>query len=190
MIPAWEMSGVLPPIRPGEQGHSCDRSPYVTSLHHIVERFATSVERIDILQGYLNYRHEMHILGIELGFQWLNGSFMEQVELLEARPPNDLDVVTFFYLPVGTDQQAFAERIEYLFDHRQTKERFHVDAFPFLLGEPTENRQVRQVAYWYSMWSHRRYGEWKGFLQVDLSPREDGEAFAALAVKRQQGGLL
>jgi hypothetical protein len=39
------------------------------------------------------------------------------------------------------------------------------------------------VAYWYSMWSHRRDGMWKGFVQIDLSPSEDTPALAILASK-------
>ncbi len=33
MIPAWNLQGVIPPIRPGLQGSDADRSPYKTPLH-------------------------------------------------------------------------------------------------------------------------------------------------------------
>ena len=84
MIPAWNISGVLPPIRPGEQGHSHDRSPYVASLQQLVDRFATSYERSAILQGLLDYRRELYSSDIVRGFQWLDGSFLEQVEVMES----------------------------------------------------------------------------------------------------------
>ena len=32
------------------------------------------------------------------------------------------------------------------------------------------------IAYWYSMWSHRRDGSWKGFLQLDLHQARDADA--------------
>ena len=173
MIPTWNISGVLPPIQPGEAGHSPHRSPYVASMYQVVERFATSAERAGILQGLMDYRHELYLRGIVAGFQWLDGSFLEEIEALESPSPNDVDVVTFFSLPEGTDQRAFAAHITDLFDHEQTKQRFHVDAYPFLLAPQIVERGIRQITYWYSMWSHRRDGIWKGFVQVDLSPRED-----------------
>jgi hypothetical protein len=47
---------VLPPIRPGQPGHSPDRSPYRVSLTAVIERLATSSERIKILRGLIAYR--------------------------------------------------------------------------------------------------------------------------------------
>lgn len=34
-------------------------------------------------------------------------------------------------------------------------------------------RDVKVIAYWYSLWSHRRDDSWKGFVQVDLDPEQD-----------------
>jgi len=188
MIPSWNNSGVLPPIRPGEAGHSSDRSPYVVKLHRVVEHFATSSERFDILLGLLNYRRELHRAGLTRGFQWLDGSFMEQIEVAASRPPEDIDVVSFFYLPDGVSQIALFAQHESLFRPVLTKAQFHVDGYPYILGEPMAHHHVKQLAYWYSLWSHRRTGLWKGFLQVDLSPEEDVEAENVLALLRQEGG--
>lgn len=79
MIPAWNMAGVIPPIRPGQPGESLDRSPYIASLTTVVDRFALSPERLKILNGLLNYRSALHALGLTNGFQWLDGSFMENI---------------------------------------------------------------------------------------------------------------
>ncbi len=190
MIPAWNMSGVLPPIRPNKPGHDADRSPYLVKLHQVVDRFAASRDRTSILQGLLNYRKSLHELGIVKGFQWLDGSFMEQVEVLESRSPNDVDVVTFFSMPDGMSQRTLAEKHADLFIPQKTKVQYKVDAYPCILGEPTEVRHVKQIAYWYSMWSHRRNGLWKGFIQVDLSPDEDSAALKALELFQQEGGQL
>jgi hypothetical protein len=65
-----------------------------------------------------------------------------------------------------------------------------VDAYPFVLGEPTENRHVKQISYWYSMWSHRRDGTWKGFLQIDLAPNADAEAKQFLASVKKEKEVL
>ena len=190
MIPNWNMSGVLPPIRPNKPGTDADRSPYTVKLHRIVDRFAVSRDRTAILHGLLSYREALHDLGITQGFQWLDGSFMEHVEVLESRPPNDMDVVTFFSLPQGVSQRMLLEKAPDLFKSEQTKAQYKVDAYPCIIGEVTEGRHVRQIAYWYSMWSHRRNGLWKGFLQVDLSPEEDPAALKALELQQQEGGQL
>ncbi|MCX5634810.1 MAG: hypothetical protein NTW55_03065 [Planctomycetota bacterium] len=189
MIPDWNILGLLPPIRPGLPGNNADRSPYVANLHQVVERFATPPERTAILSGLLGYRHELHQLGIVAGFQWLDGSFMEQVEVLDSRAPRDVDVITFFSWPAGIDQQAMAAKHKRLFMSQQTKALFKVDGYPCILGESMEGRHVRQIAYWYSMWSHKRSGTWKGFVQVDLSPQEDAQAQKVLDLIAKEGGL-
>ena len=190
MIPAWNSQGTLPPVRPGKEGHEPDRSPYQVPLVYVVERFAKSQDRTQILNGFLRYRQALHDVGISSGFQWLDGSFMEQIEQLESRSPRDVDVVTFFHLPPGMDQQQMIQKHGNLFQPKETKNQFLVDGYPFLLGEVTANHHVKRVSYWYSMWSHRRSGLWKGFIQVDLSPGEDATALAALALIQQEGVQL
>lgn len=171
-IPEWNIKGLLPPINP-VQPASAERSPYPVDLLDVVMRFATSTERRKVLQGLLDFRAALHGMGLIDGFQWLDGSFMEQVERLENRAPRDIDVVTFVNVPDG-----FAPSDEALaaFDHDVVKEQFLVDSYLVELNLlPTDNL-VRKSAYWYSMWSHRRNQDWKGYLQVDLNPIHDKEA--------------
>ena len=40
----------------------------------------------------------------------------------------------------------------------------------------------------YSLWSHRRNGQWKGYLQIDLSPIDDTVAEANLSKMLNKGG--
>ncbi len=181
MIPAWNSAGVLPAIRPSQQGHSPDRSPYSVPLSDVIYQFATSPERILILKGLLDYRAALHKLGLTSGFQWLDGSFMENIETLEMRPPNDMDAVTYFYLPSGETQSSFAEKAGNLLSSNFVKTTYSVDAYPHVLGEPNDALQIRLISYWYSMWSHRRDGLWKGFIQVDLDPQEDVSARLVLS---------
>jgi len=179
-IPAWNSAGVLPPIRPNAPGSSPDRSPYAVDLAVVFDRFATSPERMTILDGLLRFRADLHAAGITSGFQWLDGSFPEQIEMFEGRAPRDMDVVTFFNLPRGMDQQSLAHRHGALFDQKHVKATYVMDAYFAVLGDPTDHWQVKRIAYWYSMWSHRRDGLWKGFVQVDLDPSQDGDARAIL----------
>ena len=99
-IPAWTAEGVLPLIH-SLQPMAAARSPYVVSLTDYVLRFGDTAERNRVLNGFLRYRAALHNAGVVEGFQWLDGSFLEHIEMTEGRPPNDIDVVTFYRLPVG-----------------------------------------------------------------------------------------
>lgn len=176
MIPDWTMDGIVPPIRPGLPGYSDDRSPYRVGLVDFIDRFAVTADRAAVLDGFLTYRAELHGLGVVNGFQWLNGSFLEHVEDTEGRSPRDIDVVTFFEIPPGQNQQGFFGAVRHLFDINHCKQTYSVDGYPHVLGESLDERNVRQISYWYSMWSHRRNGVWKGFVQVDLNPANDVDA--------------
>ena len=189
-IPDWNAQGVIPPINI-LQPTEAERSPYTVSLTDVVLRFGLSAERRKILDGFLRYRAALHTAGLVQGFQWLDGSFLEHVELLESRPPNDIDVVTFYKLPVGKTQLGLQVEAPDIFPNsrasKQTmKANYHVDAYAVHLGMVSE-RLIEQGTYWYSMWSHRRNQIWKGYVQVDLAPIEDAAAQAALVNLGKQG---
>ncbi len=184
MIPDWNIQGLLPPIKPGESGESPKRSPYEIDIASLIDHFTTSKQRCKILDGLLRYRQALYNAGIKEGFQWLDGSFMQDIETQESRPPNDIDVVTFLIIP-----DIFNEsRVKELFDIQYTKEEFFVDAYPFQLNLKYDKTAINSIAYWYSMWSHTRDGIWKGFLQVALEPSKDKEAMVLLeAIKKEKG---
>ena len=174
-IPDWDWNGLIPPIRPGtaedEETNPFTRSPYEVDLEQLVERFLTTTERSVLIRGFLDYRAALHQIGITTGFQWVNGSFVEEVEDWEENPhsPNDIDVVTFYYPPAAEEWQVLP-----LFYAEETKSRFHVDAQGIRLGIPLTEGIVADIAYYYGLWSHRRKDRaWKGFVQVDLSPGLD-----------------
>ncbi len=177
-VPTW-IHGVIPPINPLDP-ISPDRSPYSVALPDLILHFNMSPERRVILEGFLEYRKALHAVGLTDGFQWLDGSFMEDVENLENRPPKDIDVVTFYQLPAGVSQADVFNKNPMLFDHDHVKATFKVDAYPISLGASAV-RLVKQSAYWYSMWSHRRNDHWKGYLEVPLSPNLDNDALVNLA---------
>lgn len=129
MIPAWNLHGVIPPIRPGMLGSHSDRSPYQSSLASLIHAMGTSSARLDMLEGLLNFRSKIHDVGGSGGFQWLNGSFSENVEAVEGRAPRDVDVITFISLPPGQDEASFVEGNSLLFDHAYIRDTFRVDAY-------------------------------------------------------------
>jgi len=189
-IPAWNTHGVIPPINE-LLPTAAERSPYTVSLTDFVLRFSQSVERRNVLEGFLRYRAALHSVGLVQGFQWLDGSFLEHVEIIENRTPNDIDVVTFFELPAGKTQLDLHQQSPDLFPMTRAaqltlKNTYLVDAYlEHLRKEPA--RLVRQSSYWYSMWSHRRNKVWKGYVQIDLAPTDDAAALAELANLALQG---
>ncbi|EFG85379.1 hypothetical protein F1645_13670 [Novacetimonas hansenii] len=178
-IPEWNMAGVVPPIRPDADPAGKDRSPYRVSLSDFVDRFCLSVDRSIILRGLIDLRAQLHSIGITKGFQWIDGSFLEHIEDVEDRPPNDVDVVTFAFLPVGQTQVSFFPTLQPYLDRDRVKTTYKVDHFIRIL--PQVN--IHDVCYWYSLWSHRRDGMWKGYVEVDLAPTDDTHAAGLLATK-------
>jgi len=185
-IPPWTANGVLPPINPS-QPVSPDRSPYVVSLTDYVRRFGGTSERRTVIDGLIRYRAALHAVGLESGFQWLDGSFLEHVEWIEGRAPNDVDVVTFYRLPAGISQAQLAAKAGALFHNTSVKANYHVDGYLVHLGMDPE-LLTRRSTYWYSVWSHRRNQLWKGFVQVDLAPTEDATAATTLTSVSSSGG--
>lgn len=123
--------------------------------------------------GLLDLRAELRRHGVE-AVQWLDGSFVERVEVIEARPPRDIDVVTY----AANDLSALLGTP--LLSRNHVKKTYTVDHF---LIPPPRNPVfiVRTVSYWNAIFSHRRDGLWKGMLQVILSSdASDDEAARSL----------
>jgi hypothetical protein len=181
-IPDWNANGVIPPVSSAGPT-SAERSPYVASLSEFILRFDTSPKRHQILNGFMQYRGRLHTAGLTKGFQWLDGSFLENIEIKESRDPNDLDLVTFYFLPARANQRQIQLQAPGLFptntiERGNLKKNYFVDPY-FVSLESQTPLLVEQTTYWYSMWSHRRDFTWKGFVQIDLDPREDAHAARA-----------
>ena len=182
-IPNWTSKGVLPPVN-ALQPSSAERSPYRVKLLDVVMRFATSNERRKILKGFLDYRAALHSMTVTQGFQWLDGSFSEDVELLEKRPPRDIDLVSFIHTPPGFPATPIDPDV---FDHAHAKATYLVDSYIVEINLLPPDNLIKKSTYWYSMWSHRRTQEWKGYLEIDLSPVEDAASSAWLAAQMAEG---
>jgi len=187
MLPDWNVAGVVPPILPSVAGADPRRSPYEISTLQLVERFNFSDERREILRGLLQFRSALSNIGITNGVQWVDGSFLEDVENLEDRSPRDVDVVTFFHMPAGVTEVDLLNANPNLFDHAHVKDNFRVDSYFFPIGGMMDAHHLRAVTYWYSMWSHRRDGLWKGFAQLMLTDPSEADALEALEPP-QEGG--
>lgn len=163
-IPTFDHNDVLPP-HVGDVTQSANMSPYRVSSLEVAERFSTSPERATILLGWLDLRADLRRLNLGGGFQWLDGSFLEDVEKIRGVPPNDLDTVTFFLAPVGPVDPILAAVIQ---NHTATKNRYRVDHYLVPLADRPE-RLVDQTRFWFGLFSHQKStAVWKGMVQVDL----------------------
>ena len=177
-IPGFDIDGLLPPIRPGAPGHSRDRAPYRTDALTFCQRFGNTDERRIILHGWLQFRLRLQETSLNDGFQWVNGSFCEDIEVQETRPPGDVDVVTLARLG---DQLVLSRKLPpEVLDHDLCKETFHVDHYFVATDVPFSMDQGSMISYWSSLWSHRRAdNRWKGFVAIPLASN-DVEALAWL----------
>ncbi|MGJ7613154.1 MULTISPECIES: DUF6932 family protein [unclassified Variovorax] len=170
MIPNFNHSHVLPPFE-GERMTSAHSSPYAVAASELVQRFAINSQRSLVLDGLLRYRAALHEAGFMGGFQWLDGSFVENVEARENRPPRDIDVVTFAHPPAGMSKAQINRMMDTrpeLFDLDRCKKEFHCDTSLVNLTTAPE-WLVLQTRYWYGLYSHRRGDAlWKGMLQLPL----------------------
>ena len=178
-IPAFDgILNVLPPHL-GDPCEPGNHSPYPCTVHELCQRFLTSDRRRAILNGFLGLREELFNLGVR-GFQWLDGSFLEDIESQSARDPNDIDVVTFVADPFRlTDLSTLIAANGWLVDRNHTKATYLVDHFLVPLGSSPRDL-ISQSRYWYGLFSHRRDGVWKGMLTVDLNDPSDDVTAAAL----------
>jgi hypothetical protein len=183
MIPAFDLSNVLPPFVGATAVIENNMSPYKATMVEVTQRFGTSPERIEILDGLLRYRSALFSAGLVEGFQWLDGSFVENIEAIETRPPHDVDVVTFYHHHVpDAEWQTWLTANLHLFNPIHTKATYKCDVYGVDLQYPPEVL-VSRTRYWFGLFSHQRGGinrVWKGMVQVPLSPNDDALAQAAL----------
>ena len=184
-IPAFNFSGVLPPFLgadPIEQALMC---PYETTLVKIASNLCKSNERKEIFRGLLDYRQQLAAIGFTAGFQWLSGSFMEDIETTGPRPPRDIDVVTFTTMPPTVTNQAewlaFRAAHPDEMDPQQAKAKYKCDAY-FVDVRFGPNFIIDQTRYWFGLFSHTRGGVWKGMLQVPLPITQDDADASKLVV--------
>jgi hypothetical protein len=179
-IPAFDHNLVLPPHL-GDPVNRGQLSPYPCTTLDLCQRLGINAERRAILGKFLDFRDRLRVEGLTNGFQWLDGSFMEDVEARENRSPRDLDVVTVYWgYDLAFQSQLVAQFPEFA-SPRLSKAAYSLDHYTFDAGyDPTLT--LEQTRYWILLFSHNRQGVWKGMLKIDLNtPAEDAAARQELA---------
>lgn len=128
LIPDFNLNGVLPPFvgnTPGAQ--MALSSPYQCTPLELVERFSTSDHRKTLLRGFFKFREALRANGLEAGFQWVNGSFTENVEAL----PED-----------ATNFEHYARSF-----NMQTALKTAIDMYRFVRADT----KVKNLSFWRSL---------------------------------------
>ena len=149
----------------------------------LCQALATTPERRAILGKFLDFRERLRAEGLTNGFQWLDGSFLENIEARESRPPKDLDVITVYWGYDLAFQRQLLANFPEVANPALAKANYFLDHYPFDAGfDPTLT--VENTRYWILLFSHTRLGVWKGMLRVELNtPTEDAAARQELLTK-------
>lgn len=172
MIPSFDHNGVLPPYLVNPALGANLVSPYLTTSLEFCQRFSTSPQRIVILRKFISFRKEMRKFGIS-GFQYLDGSFLEDIENSTLnRPPNDLDLLTFFN-PFSPDQETliFADFADFA-NRTLCKTNYSLDHMPINLGTNPHDL-VEFTRYFIQLFTHNRSNVWKGMLKLDVGKLDE-----------------
>lgn len=174
-IPYFDHNHVIPPHL-GDPRIGTDISPFECTTIELCQRFSTSPKRIQILENFIKFRECINKAGISTGFQWLDGSFLENIELSENRNPRDLDVVTFFGGLTMIQQIDVRTKFPEFFSPKLAKDNFLVDHYA-VDYHYDPNLTIEMTRYWIQLFTHKRNGVWKGMLKIPLNTlREDRDA--------------
>jgi len=156
-------------------------SPYACTTVDLCQRLGMTPERRAILGKFLDFRDRLNNEGLTNGFQWLDGSFLEDVETRESRPPKDLDLVTVYWGYDRAFQTGLLSRFREFASPALSKAAYSLDHYNFDAGfHPTVT--LEQTRYWILLFSHNRQAVWKGILRIELNtPAEDAVARQELA---------
>jgi len=181
-IPSFDANSVLPPHL-GDPRLPQELSPYPCTSVELCDRFATSQERVDILEGFLRLRAELRRHGMTNAFQWVDGSFVEDIETVETRAPHDIDVVTFYWNPDPDFTKNLVMAFPDLVNRAAIKANFRTDHFPVDAGFHPE-ATIEFTRYWAGLFSHNRNSVWKGMLKIELNTEADDLTAQALLQNR------
>lgn len=186
-VPPFDMRGLLPPFV-GADAATQERSPYPATMAEVVTQLGTTPHRRQLLRNLIAYRTLLASDGYQSGIQFIDGSFVENIEGSASRPPTDIDVFSILNVPqkYTSDAAAWVNSGRNFWQTEvaapeKNKERFSLDTYALLYEELTPFRLIQGIIYWYGLFSHQRGTfAWKGFVALTLDPTGDQAALALL----------
>jgi hypothetical protein len=176
IIPNFAPNGTLPPFIDGSPTDPAKRSPFGATMYQLIDRFCTTSHRAILLKGLNAYRKHLFEGGFVTGYQWIDGSFVEDVENTRGRPPGDIDVVTLFNRPLKYQHDATSWFSAYssvlhakYFETRNMKPVYKCDTFAIDL-DAGHISLVRDTMYWGGLFTDiRGSSEKKGIVSIPLA---------------------
>ena len=186
-IPPFDMRGLMPAFL-GSDETTVDRSPYWTTMSELATVLGTTPHRRQLLRNLIGYRALIATDAYQAGFQFIDGSFVENIEATASRSPGDIDVFSILHAPAkyhGPHPSWGSSGVHFWFneivDRAKNKHRFSLDTYAVLFEELNPIQFIQYVIYWYSLFSHQKVTlAWKGFAALQLDPADDQAALAAL----------
>jgi hypothetical protein len=186
-IPAFDGRGFLPPFL-GADETTPSRSPYDATMSELVVSLGTTPPRQNLIFGLLRYRELLGSFGYTSGVQFIDGSFVEDVETREARDPGDIDVFSFLMQPaqyVGNvalwQSMGFPQWAAEVVNQNLNKQRYQLDTYGMVVDQGGPLEMMNATIYWYSLFSHKKVAQdWKGFVIIPLNPADDQMALASI----------
>lgn len=168
----FDHNHVLPPHL-GTPTDVMGNSPYKLDIFDFTQFFGTSKKRIELIRNLILFRLELTQNTDLKGHQWIDGSFVENIEKSEGRDPNDIDVVTFYSGANEKDISFIFNEFKEFYNNKESKTNYNIDHYcldvtadPFYVLE--------YVRYWTQLFSHNRNRIWKGIVQLELcTPNSD-----------------
>ncbi|MDN2566535.1 hypothetical protein N1F89_09895 [Aquibium sp. A9E412] len=154
----------------------------------LTQTLAATDERKALLRNLLEYRRVLAGDGYVSGIQFIDGSFVENVEATALRAPRDIDIFSILNRPAkyaGADaallQAGGVFWHERVANRDQNKATLNLDTYAVLVEELDLGSLLRHVMYWQSLFSHQRDTfAWKGFVAIMLNAADDDAAAALL----------
>lgn len=186
-LPPFDLRGLLPPFKGGDPV-TADRSPYFCDMSELCATLGTSDHRKQLLRNLIAYRALLATDDYADGLQFVDGSFVENIEQIESRNPTDIDVFSILSPPakyVGNLAAWNAVGVTFwqteIIDQAKNKARFSLDCYAMMFDASRPAALLKQLLYWYSLFSHRRANhDWKGFVAVPLDAAGDQAALATI----------
>lgn len=185
-IPEFADHGGLPSFVNGDPTIPDARSPFRVSIQSLIDRFCTTKDRATLLKGLNEYRKHLYSGGFIAGSQWIDGSFVENVEKISQRSPNDIDLITLYHRPIKYQQNPQLWALDYqnnlhsrFFNTHSMKKAFYCDTYDIDLDAGAKSI-VRNSTYWFGLFSDMRgNGAKKGIVEIELA--SDPKEFTAIA---------
>ncbi|MGV1869702.1 DUF6932 family protein [Agrobacterium rosae] len=187
-IPHFDNRGLIPPVDMANPVGAL-RSPYSASIVELVQRFGYTPQRRRLLRNLIDYRALFASDEYAQGVQFIDGSFVEDVEAVRNRDPQDIDVFSLVYPPAKyvadfslwlNQGMPFWEAS--LVNRQANKQLYSLDTYGIIVDDQIPIfSTMHDIMYWYGLFSHQRDTfQWKGFVALGIDTAEDQAALTLL----------